>query len=221
MNPIIPIVTVNAQSVTDPHTHVLHNVLDVMAGAGLVFAQEVSVPLLLRAKLARKLIGIHHARRGPQAGVAVLWDRSRFTAGKRGWVSLAQPERGDDMRERFGAWVDLMIRENGETLTAISAHRPLEATGDKPEFDRNLARFMATSPHPVIAGLDVNGVGPAVASRISLLIDEYRAGAPGVYWRGVGIDGWLIDQRHRVGQAFPLPRTRSDHAAIAAPLTVF
>lgn len=198
--------SVNAQGVTKPPAVVLANVRATLPGVAIAGLQEVA-PLreakhTLRANLSGRIVGVHqNCATLATAGSAVVWDKRVGDVRGRGVVLLASPEPGDNMRRRYGAWVDLDI--DGEILRYIAAHRPLKSTGDQPEFDRNLALFIERTPHPWIVAMDANTPDlPPVLDRLGK-------------WRHVGIDGFLVEQSITTRRAFKLPDTPSDHRPIA------
>lgn len=198
--------TVNAQGVQKPADVVLDNVRRSLPGVTIAGLQEVA-PLRakahrLRANLPGRLLGVHQSLHSPaSAGSAVVWDKGRCTARRRGVELLAIPEPGDALRRRSAAWVDLDVDGLGD-LRFIAAHRPLLSTGDQPEFDRNLARFLQACPLPWIVAMDANARDLPVLARLGR-------------WRHVGIDGFLVSSQLVPGQVFRLPRTRSDHRPLA------
>lgn len=199
--------TVNAQGVTDPADVVLDNVRTTLPGVTIAGLQEVA-PLAgamgirsLRRNLPGRLLGVHHALRTPAtAGSAVVWDKSRVQLRRRGVELLAQPEPGDDLRPRYGAWVQVAVDD--APLLFMAAHRPLRSTGDQPEFDRNLSVFLEACPLPWIVAMDANARDLPVLARLGR-------------WRHVGIDGFLVSRQLVTGHVFRLPPTRSDHRPLA------
>lgn len=198
--------TVNARGVTAPADVVLDNVRRTLPGVTIAGLQEVA-PLRaeahrLRAHLPGRLLGVHQALRSPaSAGSAVVWDKTRCQVRRRGVELLATPEPGDALRRRSGAWVELDVDGLGPLLF-MAAHRPLASTGDQPEFDANLARFLEACPLPWIVAMDANARDLPVLARLGR-------------WRHVGIDGFLVSRQLVPGQVFGLPRTRSDHRPLA------
>lgn len=197
--------TVNARGVTAPADVVLDNVRRTLPGVTIAGLQEVA-PLRkmtgLRANLPERLIGVHHSTSPlARAGSAVVWDKTRCQLRRRGVELLATPEPGDALRRRYGAWVELDVDGLGPLLF-MAAHRPLASTGDQPEFDANLARFIEACPLPWIVAMDANARDLPVLARLGR-------------WRHVGIDGFLVSRQLVPGQVFGLPRTRSDHRPLA------
>ena len=197
--------SVNAQGVQKPPSVVLDNVRRTLPGVTIAGLQEVA-PLRgdahrLRRQLPGRLLGVHHPLHSlATAGSAVVWDKGRCELRRRGRVLLATPEPGDALRRRYGSWVELAV--DGDPLLFLSAHRPLSSTGDQPEFDRNLARFLLACPLPWIVAMDANGHDLPVLARLGR-------------WRHVGIDGFLVSRKLSSGQVFRLPATRSDHRPLA------
>jgi hypothetical protein len=197
--------TVNAQGVTDPAGVVLDSVRATLPGVTLAGLQEVA-PLMgdahqLRGHLPGRLLGVHHSLRSPaMAGSAVVWDKARCELRRRGVELLAQPEPGDALRRRYGAWVEIAV--DGVPLLFMAAHRPLRSTGDQPEFDRNLSVFLEACPLPWIVAMDANARDLPVLARLGR-------------WRHVGIDGFLVSRQLVTGHVFRLPPTRSDHRPLA------
>lgn len=177
----LPFCTFNAQGVSDPADVVVKSVRTVLPGIAVAALQEVA-PARLRAHLS-SLVGVHQDRSSlARAGSAVVWSKDRCHAIDRGVEPLAHPEAGDHLRTRSLAWVDLRI-DGGEVIRFGSCHRPLEATGDQPEFDTALARFADGSPHPLAIGLDAN------TRRWAALAFKTRLRP-----KNVGIDGFLLSR---------------------------
>ena len=211
-----PIVTGNLQGVTDPSDNVLHAALDVLAGAALFMGQEAApIATKLRARLSGRIVGVHQSRTDrDKAGVCLVWDKSRLTLAESGYVLLASPEPGDDMRKRYGAWGRFKVRYRGTEFVTLSGHRPLRSTGDQEEHDRNLAAWVSRQRVPVIIGEDFNSTPGDVARALM------RHGSGEVFPTGVGIDGFLHTRGIVLGEAFALPRSTSDHRAVASICTI-
>lgn len=200
--------TVNAQGVTSSAPIVLRNVQTTLPGIALAGLQEVAPlrgPHTLRKSLPGRLVGVHHNTRTPAlAGSAVVWDKTRVSVIDRGVELLATPEAGDDLRKRYGHWVMARVDQSNPFLF-MAAHRPLNSTGDQPEFDANLARFLEgyrALVTPWIVAMDAN------ARELPRLRSLGR-------WRHAGIDGFLVDRRIVTGAVFKLPNTPSDHWPVA------
>lgn len=202
--------TVNAAGVTSDPATTGRNVATIMAGLAVVFVQEAGNlrgRWRLRELFARLLVGVHQDTTSySTAGSALVWDRSRAKAGKRGRALGTRP-RGRLLRTRWLAWVDLTL-DDELTVRAVSCHRPPRR--DRvlwPRFDHALAELVTDSPHPVIVGLDANQRDLAVE---------------GLTWVGLGIDGLLVDRAlvERVGRPAMLPRTESDHRGVVVPLRI-
>lgn len=202
--------SINAQGVSDPPGVVLDNVRAVLGGVTAAGLQEVAPlrgPHRLREGLSRRAVGVHHdVRTGSRAGSAVVWSKTAARARSRGLRLLAEAEPGDDLRDRYLAWVLLVLPGLGP-LVFGSAHRPLRATGDQPEFDAALARFLRACAFPAVIAMDAN-------ARTWPPTGHAAAAAAGWRWVGVGIDGFIVSPGLRVGEAFRFPATRSDHRPV-------
>lgn len=199
-------VTFRIATVNDDFTDRKTNLRDVKAA--VVMVQEAK-NTRVRDVRPRDEFGVHQARRPDRAGSALVWDKDRVRAGERGYALGVRPQ-GAAMLTRWISYTDVTV--GGATVRMMSVHRPPQRFSRLwPDFDRNLARFVKQSPHPVIVGMDANERNPRRLAHLT-----------GLRWHAPegSIDGFLATRGIRFEKTWRGPKGSSDHHPVLARISL-
>lgn len=200
-------VTFTIATVNDDFTDRKTNLRDV--NAAVVMVQEAKNTDVRKVRPGDKF-GVHqNTARADQAGTAMLWDKERVKAGKRGYAVGVKPQ-GAQMLERWINFTDVNV--DGAKVRMVSVHRPPKRFARLwPDFDRNLAAFVKKSPLPVIIGMDANQANPRRLAHLT-----------GLKWHAPkgSIDGFLATRGIRFESMRTLPKGTSDHHPLKAKISI-